>query len=244
MIYLAVVSEGKIAYISTGSLCLVRTTNKLEETQILMYRSALNLTITCIFALILCSSARATVWEIDPAHTSIQFSVKHMTISNVRGQFTKMSGKILNEGTDPGLVKIEATIDAATIDTREPKRDGHLKSADFLDVEHYPTITFKSKKVEPAEPGKWKLTGELTIRGVTREVTLDVDGLSEEIKDPYGNVRVGAHATTTINRKDFDLKWNKLLETGGLVVGDTVAITIDVEAVKQAATAAAAPPAP
>jgi polyisoprenoid-binding protein YceI len=209
-----------------------------------MYRSALNLTITCIFALTALSSANATTWEIDPVHTSVQFSVRHMTITNVRGEFTKVSGKILSEGKDPGRVKIEATIDASSIDTRAPKRDKHLKSADFFDVEHYPTIVFKSKKVEPAAPGKWKLTGDLTIRGVTKEVALDIEGPSEEIKDPHGNIRIGAHATTTINRKDFGLRWNMMLEGGGLLVGDNVAITIDVEAVRQAESPAAAPPAP
>jgi len=205
-----------------------------------MYRSGLVSTIICIFALAASSSAHATTWEIDPVHTSVQFSVRHMTISNVRGEFTKVSGKVLSEGTDPGRVKIEATIDASTIDTRETKRDKHLKSADFLDVEHYPTITFKSKKVEPAASGKWKLSGDLTIRGVTKEVILDVEGPSEEVKDPKGNIRIGAHATATINRKDFGLKWNRLLEAGGVLVGDDVAITIDVEAIKQAGPGPAA----
>jgi polyisoprenoid-binding protein YceI len=207
-----------------------------------MYRSALNLTITCIFALTALSSAHATTWEIDPVHTSVQFSVRHMTITNVRGEFTKVSGKILSEGKDPGRIRIEAMIDASSIDTRAPKRDKHLKSADFFDVEHYPTIVFKSKKAEPAAPGKWKLIGDLTIRGVTKEVILDVEGPSEEVKDPKGNIRIGAHATTTINRKDFGLKWNMMLEGGGVLVGDNVAVAIDVEAVRQAESPAAAVP--
>ncbi len=207
-----------------------------------MYRSALNLTITCIFALTALSSAHATTWEFDPVHTNVQFSVRHMTITNVRGEFTKVSGKILSEGKDPGRIQIEATIDASSIDTRAPKRDKHLKSADFFDVEHYPTIVFKSKKAEPVAPGKWKLTGDLTIRGVTKEVVLDVEGPSEEVKDPKGNIRIGAHATTNINRKDFGLKWNMVLEGGGVLVGDNVAVAIDVEAVRQAESPAAATP--
>lgn len=199
-------------------------------------------TIACALALAALSSAQATTWEIDPVHTSVQFSVRHMTITNVRGEFTKVSGKILSEGKDPGRIQIEATIDASSIDTRAPKRDKHLKSADFFDVEHYPTIVFKSKKVEPAASGKWKLTGDLTIRGVTKEVALDIEGPSEEIKDPHGNIRIGAHATTTINRKDFGLKWNMMLEGGGVLVGDNIAVAIDVEAVKQAESPAVAAP--
>lgn len=179
------------------------------------------------------SSAHATEWEIDPAHTSVQFSVRHMMISNVRGQFTKTSGTISGTGNEPKSVKIEAVIDASSIDTRVAKRDAHLKSPDFLDVEKFPTITFKSKKIEPAGPGKWKIDGDLTIHGVTKEVVLDATGPTDEVTDPMGHKRVGASATTTISRKDFGLTWNKPLESGGVVVGDEVAIQIDVEAVKQ-----------
>jgi polyisoprenoid-binding protein YceI len=182
----------------------------------------------------------ANTWDIDPVHTSVQFSVRHMTISNVRGEFGKVTGTVSSEGSDPKTVRIDVTIDATTINTHEPKRDADLKGPNFLDVEHYPTIVFKSKKIEPAGPGKWKLIGDLTIHGVTKEVTLRVEGPSEQVKDPYGNLRVAAHASTTINRKDFGLKWNKVLETGGVLVGEQVAITIDVEAVKKAAPAAGA----
>ncbi len=183
--------------------------------------------------------AHATEYEIDPAHTSVEFSVRHMMISNVRGEFTKTAGTITINGEDPGSLKIEATIDAASVATRVDRRDAHLKSPDFLDVGKYPTITFKSKKVEPAGTGKWKLTGDLTIHGVTKEVVLDVTGPTREITDPMGNKRVGASATTTISRKDFGLTWNKALEAGGVLVGDDVAIQIDVEAVRKNAAASA-----
>ncbi len=193
----------------------------------------------CLVA-ITASWVHADTWDIDPMHTSVQFSVRHMTISNVRGEFGKVTGTVSSEGNDPKTVRIDVTIDATTINTHEPKRDTHLKSADFLDVEHFPTIVFKSKKVEAAGTDKWNLIGDLTIHGVTKEVALEVEGPSEQIKDPHGNFHVGAHATTTINRKDFGLKWNKVLETGGVLVGEQVAITIDVEAVKKAAPAAGA----
>jgi len=194
----------------------------------------------CLVAL-MASYAYADTWDIDPAHTSVQFSVRHMTISNVRGEFTKVSGKVVSNGNDPKQVQIEATIDATSIDTHQPKRDADLKGPNFLDVEHYPTIVFKSKKIEPAGPGKWKLIGDLTIHGATKEVALEVEGPSQQVKDPHGNLHVGAHASATINRKDFGLTWNRVLETGGVVVGEQVAITIDVEAVKKAAPAGGAP---
>jgi polyisoprenoid-binding protein YceI len=178
-------------------------------------------------------AARADTWQIDPAHTSVEFTVRHMMISNVSGQFDKTSGTITTNGDQPTSAMIDATIDASSVDTRVAKRDGHLKSPDFLDVAKYPTITFKSKKVEAAGPGKWKVTGDLTLHGVTKEVVLDVDGPGTPIKDPMGNLRAGASATTTISRKDFGLTWNKALESGGVIVGDEVKISIDVEAVKK-----------
>jgi polyisoprenoid-binding protein YceI len=176
--------------------------------------------------------AHATEWEIDPMHTNVQFIVRHMMISNVRGEFTKTTGKISSDGKDPNAVKIEAVIDASSLNTRVGQRDAHLKSPDFLDVQKFPTITFKSKKVEAAGEGKWKLTGGLTLHGVTRDVVLDVDGPTPEVTDPMGLKRVGASATTTISRKDFGITWNKALETGGVVVGDDLKIEIDLEAVK------------
>ncbi len=178
-------------------------------------------------------AASADTWQIDPVHTTVEFTVRHMMISNVRGQFTKVAGTITANGNDPASVRIEANIDTSSIDTRSADRDADLKSANFLDVAKYPTMTFKSKKIEPAGAGAWKIVGDLTLHGITREVTLDVQGPTAPIKDPWGNTRVGASATTKISRKDFGLTWNKLLETGGAVVGDEVAVSIDVEAVKK-----------
>jgi polyisoprenoid-binding protein YceI len=178
-------------------------------------------------------AASADTWQIDPVHTTVEFTVRHMMISNVRGLFTKVAGTITAKDSDPASVKVEATIDTSSIDTRSADRDADLKSANFLDVAKYPTMTFKSKKIEPAGPGKWKMVGDLTLHGVTKEVTLDVQGPTAPIKDPWGNSRAGASATTKINRKDFGLTWNKALETGGAVVGDEVTVSIDVEAVKK-----------
>jgi len=177
--------------------------------------------------------AHADTWQIDPAHTNVEFTVRHMMISNVKGQFQKTSGAISAEGNDPSTAKIDATIDASSIDTRVEKRDGHLKSPDFLDVAKFPTITFKSTKIETAGPNKWKVTGDLTLHGVTKPVVLDVEAAGPPIHDPMGNTRAGASATTKINRSDFGLTWNKALEAGGVMVGDEVAISIDVEAIKK-----------
>jgi polyisoprenoid-binding protein YceI len=177
--------------------------------------------------------AHADTWQIDPAHSSVEFTVRHMMISNVKGQFEKTTGTITTNGSDPASATIDATIDAASVDTRVEKRDAHLKSPDFLDVAKYPTITFKSTKVEAAGAGKFRVTGDLTLHGVTKPVVLDVETAGPPIRDPMGNTRAGASATTKINRSDFGLKWNKALEAGGVVVGDEVAISIDVEAIKK-----------
>ncbi len=179
------------------------------------------------------AAASADTWKIDPVHSTVEFTVRHMTISSVRGQFDKVAGTITAKDNDPSSVAIEATIDTASIDTRSSDRDADLKSANFLDVAKYPTMTFKSKKIEAAGPGKWKVIGDLTLHGVTREVTLEVEGPRGPIKDPWGNTRAGAFATTTVSRKAFGLTWNKMIETGGAVVGDAVSVTINVEAVKQ-----------
>jgi polyisoprenoid-binding protein YceI len=175
----------------------------------------------------------ADTWQIDPGHTTVGFTVRHMTISSVRGQFDKVAGTITAKGNDPASAVIEATIDTASIDTRSADRDSDLRSANFLDVAKYPTMTFKSKKLEAAGPGKYNVVGDLTLQGVTKEVTLAVVVPSAPIKDPWGNTRAGATATTTISRKDFGLTWNKMIETGGAVVGDAVVVEIDVEAVKK-----------
>jgi polyisoprenoid-binding protein YceI len=152
-------------------------------------------------------------------------------LSDVKGQFDKFSGSISATGTDPNSVKIEATIESASVDTHAEKRDTHLKSPDFLDVAKYPTITFKSTKIEPDGDGKWKVTGDLTLHGVTKPVVLEVTGPTPEVM-VMGSPRRGASATTSINRQDFGVAFNKTLDSGGLVVGNDVAISIDVEAVK------------
>lgn len=170
-------------------------------------------------------------YTIDPAHSAVHFSVRHMMLSNVRGEFTRLSGTIKFDPADPAHSSIEASIETASISTRDEKRDGHLKSADFLDVEKFPAITFRSKQITVGNDDA-KVTGDLTIHGVTREVTLDIEGPSVEVKDPWGKQRVGATATTKLNRKDFGLTWNAALETGGVMVGDEVKVTIDIEAVR------------
>jgi polyisoprenoid-binding protein YceI len=154
-------------------------------------------------------------------------------ITNVRGSFNKLQGVVLFDPADPLGASIEATIDAGSIDTREPQRDGHLKSPDFLNVEAHPHITFKSTQVKQAGDGELAVVGDLTIRGVTKEVTLKVEGPSEATKDPWGGLRVGATATTKIKRKEFGLAWNQLLEAGGVAIGDDVTITLDVQLVKK-----------
>ena len=186
-------------------------------------------------AVLLPSLAGAATWNLDPAHTSVQFSVRHLMVSNVRGEFGKVSGTVEGDEKDPTHANIQATIDTASIDTRNERRDTHLKSPDFFDVAKFPTMTFASKKVEQVGPGHFKVTGDLALHGVTREVSLDVHGPTGEIKDPWGNSRAGAEATATINRKDFGLTWNQALEAGGVAVGDEVTITIDVEVTKQKA---------
>ena len=176
--------------------------------------------------------AHADSWQIDSSHTSVEFTVRHMMISNVKGQFQKTTGTITANGNDPASAKVNVTIDASSVDTRVERRDAHLKSPDFLDVAKFPTITFKSTKVEAAGPNKWTMTGDLTIHGVTRPVVLDVEGSGPPIQ-VMGHTRAGASATGKIKRSDFGLTWNKALETGGVLVGDDIAISIDVEAVKE-----------
>lgn len=178
-------------------------------------------------------SAHAASWKIDSRHSSAQFSVRHMMISNVKGEFSNVQGTVEFDGKDPRSIKVDATIDTTTINTREAQRDQHLKSAEFFDVAAFPTMTFKSKRVEQVQQGSFKLVGDLTIHGVTKEVVLDVAGPSGEVKDQRGNVHIGTSATTKINRRDFGLKWNGVVEGGGLVVGDEVSITLDLELVRQ-----------
>ena len=182
----------------------------------------------CTTAVLLVSSAFAQVetWKLDPAHSSAQFAVRHMGISTVRGEFRKVSGTASYDPANPGKTTIEATIDATTVDTRVDMRDKDLRSPNFLDVEKYPTITFKSKRTESAGAGKLKITGNLTLHGVTKEVVLDVDGPTAPVKDPRGNTHMGASASTKINRRDFGVNGAPTM------AGDELTITIDTELVK------------
>ncbi len=180
------------------------------------------------------AGAATSEWKIDPQHSSAQFSVRHMAISTVRGAFSKVNGSILLDDADIIKSTVDITIDVSTVDTREPDRDKDLRSDKFFDVAHFPTMTFKSKKVEQVAPGRLKVTGDLTIRGTTKEVVLDVEGPTPPVKDPWGKMRAAVTATSKINRQDFGVKWNATLDNGGVVVGDDVNITIDAEMIKQA----------
>jgi polyisoprenoid-binding protein YceI len=173
-----------------------------------------------------------TTWNIDPVHSVAEFKLKHMMISNVKGQFTGVKGILTLDPADLLKSNIEASIDAASINTRDPQRDAHLKSADFFDVEKFPTLSFKSTHVSRSGKGELAVNGDLTIHGVTRKVTFEVEGPTAPAKDPWGNTRLGLSATTRINRKDFGLTWNSTLETGGILVGDEVTISLDVQFVK------------
>jgi polyisoprenoid-binding protein YceI len=184
-------------------------------------------------ALSLPAAAANSNWQVDPAHSSAQFSVRHMAISTVRGAFSKVSGTVVLDDKDISKSTVDVTIDANSVDTRVPDRDNDLRSDKFFDVAHHPSITFKSRKVEQVTSGKLKVTGDLTIRGTTKEVVLDVEGPTAPMKDPWGNTRTAATAITKINRQDFGVKWNAALDNGGVVVGDEVSIVIDVELVKK-----------
>lgn len=173
-----------------------------------------------------------TTWELDPAHTLVEFSAKHMMITTVKGRFTEVSGTIHADEKDPSRSSVEATIKAASIDTRTEQRDQHLRSADFLDVEKYPKITFKSTRVEAVDKDHFRVIGDLTIRGTTRPVTLDTT-FEGRGKDPWGGERAGFSATTKIDRREFGLTWNQALEAGGVLVGNEIKISIEVQAVKK-----------
>jgi polyisoprenoid-binding protein YceI len=178
------------------------------------------------------SPASLITWKLDPAHSSADFKVKHMMISNVKGSFSGLTGTLTENPSDPTRSSVEASIDVASINTGDPQRDGHLKSADFFDAEKYPQITFKSTKVERNGEAEYRVTGDLTLHGLTKPVTFAVEGPSTPGKDPWGNTRIGLSATTKINRKDFGLNWNAALETGGILVGEEVQITLDVQFIK------------
>ena len=173
-----------------------------------------------------------TTWNIDPVHSIAEFKVKHMMISNVKGHFTKVTGSLILDESDFTKSRAAASIEAGSIETRDPQRDGHLKSPDFFDVEKFPTLSFKSTGIRPVPDGQLNVEGELTIHGVTRKVVFVVEGPTAPAKDPWGNTRVAISASTRINRKDFGLTWNAGLETGGILVGDEVTITLDIQFVK------------
>jgi len=191
--------------------------------------------VAAMLAILTASGVAATApWRIDPQHTAAQFSVRHLAISTVRGQFSNVKGTVQWDDEDITKSTVDISIDVNSVDTREPKRDAHLKSADFFDAAKYPEMTFKSKKIEKAADGKLKVTGDLTIRGTTREVILDVDGPTNPIKDMQGMQRAALTATTKINRQDYGVKWNATMDNGGVVVGDEISIVIDLEMIKQA----------
>jgi polyisoprenoid-binding protein YceI len=188
--------------------------------------------ISTLIALLLPVIVSAATWTIDPDHSNVGFKVRHLMVSNVKGSFEKQTGTVDINDKDITKSKVEVTIDTNSINTNVQKRDEHLRSADFFDVAKFPTMTFVSKKVAKAGQDKLKVTGDLTLHGVTKEVVLDVEAISKESKDPWGNLRRGTTATTKINRKDFGLLWNKALETGGVAVGEEVFITLEIEMIK------------
>jgi polyisoprenoid-binding protein YceI len=173
-----------------------------------------------------------TTWNIDPAHSSAEFKVKHMMISHVKGHFAKVTGTLTLDESNLANSRVEALIDAASLETRDAQRDAHLKSADFFDVEKFPTLSFRSTRISQVRDGELAIDGDMTIRGVTHKVVFSVEGPTPPAKDPWGNTRVGVSATTKISRKDFGLSWNAALESGGFLVGDEVTITLEVQFVK------------
>ena len=189
--------------------------------------------ISTIIALALPAFAFATTWTIDPDHSNVGFKVRHLMVSNVKGSFEKHTGVVELDDKDITKSKVEVSIDTNSINTNVQKRDEHLRSADFFDVAKYPAMTFVSKKVAKAGKDKLKVTGDLTLHGVTKSVVLDVEGPTKESKDPWGNIRKGATATTKINRKDFGLVWNAALETGGVAVGEEIIITLEIEMIRK-----------
>ena len=184
--------------------------------------------------------ALASTWDIDPAHSTVEFSVRHMMVTTVKGQFQKVKGTVELDEKDPTKSTVEVSIETASIDTREAKRDAHLKSPDFFDAAKFPALTFKSTKIEKAGKGKFKVTGDLTMHGVTKSVVLAVEGPSASIKDPFGRTVRGVMATGKLDRKDWGMSWNKALDAGGMVVSDEVKLDINAELAERAATPPAA----
>lgn len=187
--------------------------------------------------------AQASTWEIDPVHTAIEFSVRHMMVSTVKGQFEKVKGKLELDEKDVTKSTVEVSIGIASVSTHEPKRDAHLVSPDFFDVAKFPTATFKSTKVQKAGKNKLKVTGDLTLHGVTKPVVLEVEGPTEAYKTPFGTTVRGVHATVKIDRKDFEIGWNKVLDNGGVMVGNEVSLELNAELSEKAEPAAVTAPA-
>jgi polyisoprenoid-binding protein YceI len=177
-------------------------------------------------------TAQNTIWNIDPAHSLAEFKVKHMMIANVKGHFSKITGVLTRDESNVANSSVEVSIEAASIETRDAQRDAHLKSADFFDVEKHPFLSFKSNGIKQVQDGELSVGGDMTIHGVTRKVTFDIEGPTAPTKDPWGNTRIAISGSTKINRKDFGLTWNAALEAGGILVGDEVTINLDVEFVK------------
>ena len=173
-----------------------------------------------------------TTWNLDPAHSAAEFKVKHMMISNIKGTFSGLSGVLTEHATDATLSSVAASVEVATVNTGDAQRDSHLKSGDFFDAEKFPRLSFKSTSVTRKGEAEYAVAGDLAIHGVTKQVTFAVEGPSQPGKDPWGNIRIGLSATTKINRKDFGLVWNAALEGGGFLVGDEIAITLDVQFIK------------
>jgi polyisoprenoid-binding protein YceI len=194
--------------------------------------------IAVLFSLALPGFVSAQTWEIDPSHSSVGFAVSHMMVSSTKGQFKKFSGTVVMDAKDASKNKIDVSIDAASVDTNDAKRDEHLRSPDFFDVKKFPAITFKSTSVKSKGPKKLAVAGDLTIRGVTKPVKFDAT-LTPEVKDPWGNIRRGAQASLKINRKDYGIVWNKSVDAGGVVVGDEVTINLEVEGTKKQEAASA-----
>ena len=191
------------------------------------------LVVALAVTLVLPAVAVAQTWGIDPAHTVSGFTVRHMMVSNVTGVFEATKGTIDYTVGNPGSVKVDVTIETKSVNTRIARRDDDLRSDNFFNAEKFPAITFKSKRVQNVRPDGFELVGDLTIRDVTKEVVLKVDGPTAPIRDPQGNRRVGASASTSINRKDFNINYNRLIEAGGVVVGDEVKINLEIEAIEK-----------
>jgi polyisoprenoid-binding protein YceI len=199
------------------------------------------LALTTMGALGITATANAGTWELDPAHSGIEFSVRHMMVSTVKGRFEKIKGTVDLDDKDVTKSTVEVTIDLSSVNTNEPKRDTHLKSPDFFDTAKFPSATFKSTKVQKAGKNKLKVTGDLSLHGVTKPVVLEVEGPTDAFKTPFGTTVRGVHATAKIDRKDFGIGWNKVLDNGGVVVGNEVSLDLNAELTEKVAAAPAAP---